>query len=68
VLRDDAFDALPGVIVREARLERFVEALDTVRLRGAEDRLRVTVLATSTVLLTGRGRVDLLRVDGAGAG
>ena len=56
------------MIVREARLERFFEALDTVRLRGAEDRLRVTVLATSTVLLTGRGRVDLLRVDDAGAG
>ena len=62
-LLDDAFATLPGMIVREARLEPLWERVGTVRVCDAADRLLVAVLATSTVRLTGRGRVALLRVE-----
>ena len=62
-LLDDAFATLPGMIVREVRLEPLAEEVDTVRVCGAADWLLVAVLATSTVRLTGRVRVALLRVE-----
>ena len=62
-LLGDAFTTPPGVIVRETRLERLTEGVDTVRLCDAKDRLLVAVPATSTVRLTGRERVVLLRFE-----
>ena len=62
-LLEDALLALPGVIVREVRLAPLLEGVVTVRLCDATERLLVGVLATSTVRLTGRERVALLRVE-----
>ena len=62
-LLDDAFPAMPVVIVREARLAPLLEGVDTVRVCDAADRLLVAVLATSTVRFTGRDRFALLRVE-----
>ena len=61
-LLEDALLALPGVIVRELRLTPLPEGGDTVCLCDATKRLLVGVLAASTVRLTGRERVALLRV------
>ena len=62
-LLDDAFATLPGMIVREERLEDFVPKVDDVLVWTEGARVFEVLLATSTVRLTGRDRVALLGVE-----